>query len=82
VDLRTALWLKVEKQLVRVRKMLRIGITTPGTEGIEMRDLAFEMLDDLEVEYADPKEPYSAMVQDMLEKKRSELLIEFAAYKK
>lgn len=82
VDLRTALWLKVEKQLVRVRKMLRIGITTPGTEGIEMRDLAFEMLDDLEVEYADPKEPYSAMVQDMLEKKRSELLVEFAAYKK
>jgi 5-methylcytosine-specific restriction endonuclease McrA len=80
VDLRTALWFKIETQLILVREMLQIGVTTPGAGGQQMRDLAFKTLDGLE-DYAAPTEPYSAMVQDMLERKRGELLAEFAAYK-
>lgn len=79
VEQRTALWLRIQNQLVLVKDMLEIGVTEPDPAGQRMRDLAFSALEKL-TDYTMPGEPYSAMVKELLAQETETLMAKYAAY--
>jgi len=76
VEDRTARRLLVQKGFIEVREWLDLGVTVPEPHGATIRNKAFAKLDELKT-LAEPHQPYSAMVADLVDQ---ELLSLVAAY--
>ncbi len=79
VELRTELWLEIQRQLIGVRDRLKLGVTVPEPYGRQMRDMAFRELEAL-TRFTAPNQPYSAMVEQLLAEETEKLLKEYMAY--
>ncbi len=76
VELRTARLLEIRAQIVFIEKMLDRAIIMPEPFASEQQDDAFEQFLSL-YRYAEPDQPFSAMVEDLLDGESDRLMAKY-----
>lgn len=76
VELRTTRLLEIRAQIVFIEKMLDRAVIMPEPFASEQRNDAFEQFSSL-YEYAGPEQPFSAMVEDLLDSESDRLMAKY-----